>query len=199
MGRELEFKLHLDGPAALARVLSDAELNECRLESWCERSMTSIYFDTEDRALSARRWTLRFRQEGDCPVVCLKMPTQEHGVRWELEAQAPEMSREALETLVQAGAPEQLPSLWPSLRQICGATFTRRSAMLLLRDQSRAELAGDCGLLRGATQTLPFAELELELYAGAPEETAALVQRLCQRYGLHEEPRSKFARASALR
>ena len=41
-------------------------------------------------------------------------------------------------------------------------------------------------------------ELELELKSGAPAAMLALGDRLLRRYGLREEPRSKFFRAARL-
>ncbi|MBQ7871631.1 MAG: CYTH domain-containing protein [Oscillospiraceae bacterium] len=199
MGQELEFKLHLDGPAELERVLADPELNALRQTDWRVRPMRATYYDTPDRRLGVRRWTLRFRQEGAQPVVCLKTPADDPRVRCELEVTAPAMGRAALEALVQAGAPAVLLELSTTLIPVCGAEFTRRSAMLTLPDGSTAELAGDHGILRGPTEQVDFTELELELYSGAATETEALARRLCQRYGLHEEPKSKFARARDLK
>lgn len=199
MGKELEFKLHLDGPAALDRVLADPELNALRQTDWRVRPMRTTYYDTPDCRLGARRWTLRFRQEGEEPVVCLKTPGDDPRVRCELEIAAPAMSRTALTELVRAGAPGELLDLYPELSPVCGAEFTRRSAILTLPDGSTAEVAGDHGILRGPTEQMDFTELELELCSGVPAETEALARRLCQRYGLHEEPKSKFARARNLK
>ena len=71
--------------------------------------------------------------------------------------------------------------------------------MLQFPDGSRAELAGDCGVLHGQTERLDFTELELELYEGEPTQMLALVASLCKRYGLVEQPKSKFARARSLK
>ena len=65
--------------------------------------------------------------------------------------------------------------------------------------QVRAELALDKGVLFGRTERLHFTELELELYEGAPAQMTALAGTLCKRYGLCEQPRSKFARARELK
>lgn len=199
MGKEIEFKLHVDSPAVLARILADDELNALRQTDWRLRQMRTTYFDTPDRRLGARHWTLRFRQEGEQPVVCLKTPSDDPKARCELEITAPAMDREALTALVEAGAPEELLTLHPLLRPICGAEFTRQSAMLTLPDGSTAEVAGDSGILQGPTEQTDFTELELELYSGGITETEALMRRLCACYALHEEPRSKFARARRLK
>lgn len=198
MGTELEFKLHIDSPEQLAQVLRDPELNRLCSGVWQERRMYSLYYDTPDRQLRARRWTLRFRQEGARPVVCLKLPTETPTLRRELELEAPELNAASLAALVELGAPAELLSLREKLTVICGAEFVRHSAMLTLPDGTAVEVAGDNGMLCGRVQRCAFTELELELHGGRVEQMRALTERLCACYALHEEPRSKFARASAL-
>ena len=161
--------------------------------------MKTTYYDTLDGCLSDRRWMLRLRKENGVGIVCLKtpLPGQEGRGEWQIPAEAVDAA--AIEHLIEAGAPEELRELCAGgLCAVCGAEFLRRSAMLGLPDGSRAEAAGDCGKLFGKTQTLPFSELELELYHGGPEATKHLVATLCRRYGLSEEPQSKAARARAL-
>lgn len=198
MGQELEIKLAVANEAQLAAILSDTEIGSLAA-NWTERRMKTTYYDTPPRSLSAQKWMLRQRMEGDRSVVCFKMPLGAHlRGEWETEASAPD--RAALDALVQKGAPEALPALCAEgLVSVCGAEFLRRSAMLHFPDGSRAELAADRGILRGQQEQLPFSELELELYGGAPEAMLALAQALMRRYKLLEESQSKFARARALK
>ena len=200
MGIEIEYKLHVADEAALDRLLTAPELESLRITPWRETRMKTTYYDTLNGCLSDRRWMLRLRKENGVGIVCLKtpLPGQEGRGEWQISAEAVDAA--AIEHLIEAGAPEELRELCAGgLCAVCGAEFLRRSAMLELPDGSRAEAAGDCGRLFGKTQTLPFTELELELYHGGPEATKHLVATLCQRYGLSEEPQSKAARARALR
>ena len=198
MGQELEIKLAVADEAQLAAILSDREIGSLA-EIWTEKPMKTTYYDTPAHSLSARKWMLRQRSEGGRSVVCFKMPLDAHlRGEWETEAHAP--NRIALDALVRSGAPKMLTALSAEgLVPVCGAEFQRRCAMLHFADGSQAELAGDRGILHGQTEKLPFTELELELYGGAPEAMLALAQTLMQHYGLHEEPLSKFARARALK
>ena len=201
LGIELEYKLHITDQTELERVLVSEEIEAVRITPWKETRMKTTYFDTADRRFSERHWTLRHRTENGIGIVCLKTPLPDRCARgeWQIEADAP--SLDAIERLLQCGAPQEL--LWMygdgQLFPVCGAEFLRKSAMLQFFDGSRAEAAGDCGRLFGPTETLPFVELELELYHGTAEATKALVSALCRTYGLHEEPLSKVARARRLK
>lgn len=200
MGMELEFKLSAPGPEVLERLLADAEITAMAEGPFRQTPMETVYFDTEAQAFSRKHWTLRLRQEGDKHVACLKTPCAEPYARneWQVEARA--IDDAVIERLLDAGAPQELLACYGSgpLYPLCSASFRRLHGMLRFPDGSRAELACDQGVLRGAAETLPFAEVELELCEGTPERTRALAEALCRRYGLREERRSKFARAKEL-
>lgn len=200
MGKELEYKLRVADRAALDAILADGEVAALAVEPWRSTRMKTTYFDTPDRRLAQLRWMLRRRMEGEESVVCLKTPENEAHVRGEWQILSDAVDDAAIEGLLAQGAPQELRTLCGKapLLPVCGAEFLRRSTMLVFPDASRAELAGDCGILHGAAEQLPFTELELELYSGSPEEMLALVQRLSARYGLCEEPLSKAARAMQL-
>lgn len=200
MGKELEYKLRVADRAALDTILADGEVASLAVGAWHKTRMKTTYFDTPDRRLAQRHWMLRRRMEGTRSVVCLKTPENEAHVRGEWQIEADTLDNAAIERLLMQGAPRELRALCSgaSLLPTCGAEFLRKSVMLAFFDGSRAELAGDCGVLHGATRSLPFTELELELYGGSPTEMLALVRRLTARYGLCEEPLSKVARAARL-
>lgn len=201
MGMELEFKLAASGPEVLERLLADAEIAAMAEGPFRQTPMETIYFDTEARAFSRKHWTLRLRQEGSKRVACLKTPCAEPYARneWQVEARA--IDDAVIEHLLDArrspGAAGPATAAARSIRYAAPASG-RLHGMLRFPDGSRAELACDQGVLRGAAETLPFAEVELELCEGTPERTRALAETLCRRYGLREERRSKFARAKEL-
>lgn len=201
MGKELEFKLAVPDERTLEAVLNDAEVRRLSDGVWQTFSMKTTYFDTPARAFSRSRWTLRQRMENGTGVVCLKTPTGEAHTRGEWQVEAYAVDPDAVERLLRAGAPKQLLALYGdgTLEAVCGAEFRRRCVLLHFVDGSVAELAGDVGLLTGKTERQPFAEVELELKSGAPDETAAFAAALCARYGLHEQRASKHARALQLK
>lgn len=201
MGQELEYKLRVPNAPALAEILADTEIAALLDSAWQERLMKTTYYDSADRRFSARHWTLRHRMEGDASVVCVKTPHKQSHTRGEWQVCAERLDESAIEALLTAGAPQELLFLYGEgdIMPICGAEFIRQSVMLRFADGSRAELAGDQGILRGQKEHLPFTELELELYEGAPDAMLKLVAALCRRYGLSEQSKSKFARACMLK
>jgi len=62
----------------------------------------------------------------------------------------------------------------------------------------RAELALDTGILFRGERKADILELELELKDGEPASMLELGEYLCRTYGLREEQKSKFYRASRL-
>lgn len=195
MGREVELKLAVPDAALLEKIYEDPAFSECKC---AEFSMRTTYFDTPNRRLYSRRWMLRQRLENGRTVTCFKMPLGEHTRgEWEIEA---EPLTAALALLAQQdGIPAELKEL-PAreLSPVCGAEFRRRTREIRFPDGSRAELACDLGTLTGGKRTLPLCEAELELKEGEPEQMQALAAYLCRKYGLREEPLSKFARAKQL-
>ena len=200
MGRQLEIKLAVDSEAALKSILADDTIAALVDGSWQKRLMNTTYYDSPDRRFSSHFWTLRHRMEGENSVVCVKAPTEDPRVRGEWQISASEINEKSIEALLKSGAPMELLYLYGAgdVQPLCGAEFTRRSVMLRFSDGSRAELAGDNGILRGKTQRLTFTELEIELYEGAPTQMEALAALLQTRYGLKLQKKSKFARARGL-
>lgn len=197
MGREFEVKLRAPGAETLAAVLADPEVAGLVQGAGRRLAMESVYYDTPNRELSARRWTLRRRRENERYVVTVKTPAQGRARgEWETEA---ESVSEAVPILCAMGAPEELERLAADgIAPRCGAVFTRTALNLRLPDGTLAELAADRGRLLGGGRETPFAEVELELKAGSETAVVEFCKRLCRRHGLSEETRSKFARAAAL-
>ena len=190
MGKELEWKYAANGAALMAL---EAEPGE----PWRSISMETRYFDTENGALSARRWTLRLRQENEQSVACLKTPLP-GGARGEWEASCDAVEA-MVEQLLSAGAPQELRQLTDGQRlvEVCGAKFTR-----LARNADtgggRVEIALDRGVLRGGGREIPLSEAEVEHKSGDPEASGAFAAALATRHGLQPEEKSKFARALEL-
>lgn len=161
-----------------------------------EFRMKTTYFDTLDGALSSRKWTLRCRQENERSVCTLKTPGQGNA-RGEWEVSAGEI-RESIDMLCKLGAPEELRALCAEgLKPVCGAEFTR-TAITVSYGESLLEVALDRGVLTGGGKTAPIAEVEVELKQGSIADADGFANVLCQKFGLTEEPDSKFRRALAL-
>ncbi|MBQ6430417.1 MAG: CYTH domain-containing protein [Oscillospiraceae bacterium] len=201
MGKELEYKLNIVDEQALAVILTDPRITALRQGDWQERHMKTTYYDAPDRRFSARLWTFRHRMEGDKSVVCVKTPTEDFHTRGEYQVEASGVNLDSVEALLLVGAPRELVYLYGAgdVAPICGAEFTRKSCMLRFDDGSRAELAGDHGILHGETEKVGFNELELELFDGNPDKMLEFVDYLKAQYSLQEQPMSKFSRAQRLK
>lgn len=153
--------------------------------------MRTTYYDTPDRSLAARHWTLRRRREDSRSICTLKMPAGAARAEYEVEAAA---IGEALPRLsaLSGQALEALP-----IGPVCGAEFVRRSR-LIRGEGFTAELALDLGRLTGGSAGAPIAELEVELKSGSAEAMLGWAAALAARFDLVPEPKSKFARARAL-
>ena len=185
MGRELEYKFRL------------TERQYARLREeygpLAETKMETAYYDTPDRALGAGKKTLRRRLENGVSVVTMKTNLPD-GSRGEWETVAPTVEA-GLAALKAQGAP--VPEA-EGLAEICSARFTRLSRLLTI-PCGQAELALDRGVLRGTREEAPLLEAELELKHGPDQALAAFAREFAEKYGLEEEPQSKFARARRLR
>ena len=198
MGQELEFKLAVPDTRVLEAILFDKEVAAVRQENYVLYDMATIYYDTEDRALSAKKWTLRLRQENFDLIATVKTPAGEDCVRgeWSCPAQTIE---DAIPVLVEQGAPKALAVLTvKGVRPLCLARFSRRAAEVKFADGTVCELAGDVGVVAAGGNERPICEVEVELKEGNAQVAKAFAEELCDRFGLKEEPLSKFQRAASL-
>lgn len=198
MAMELEYKLAVPNPALLEQILFDPQVAQLRRSDYDLYNMATVYYDTADRRLSSLRWTLRLRQENDRLVATLKTPGTGHA-RGEWECPAYNI-HDAIPVLLEIGAPQELRSMLEgqTLAPLCAAQFTRRVCTLVLADGTVCELCGDIGQLAGGGREEALCELELELKSGSGSMVQAYAAELQDRFGLREELRSKFQRASAL-
>lgn len=157
--------------------------------------METTYYDTPDRALSARHITLRRRLENETSVCTLKAPAKEGRLEFELnhnhiQAAVPELCK-------LSGIPELPSLLTEGVEPVCGARFTRRARTVTFMG-STLELALDQGVLVGGGREQPLCEAEVELKEGDPRHANLYAAQLAMTYGLTPETASKFKRAYRL-
>ncbi len=162
----------------------------------------NTYFDTPDRRLAARHYSLRVRDLGQRRIGTLKHSLHNHaGVH----------TREEWEVELDAGDD---PQAWPAspardraIEALGGATVvplmtvhTQRQYIYAIHAAIViAELSLDEGTIAAGGRTLDFRELEVELLNGQPRaEFDTLIAYLQARYPLVPEPRGKKARGLAL-
>lgn len=188
MGREFEKKYRASAGAL------DAVRQ--RYGGFAAIHMATTYYDTPDRELSRRRWTLRQRQENDRTVCTLKIPLPD-GSRGEWEVVSPSLDA-GIPGLLAAGAPKELTEIISAgLEPVCGARFLRL-AKAVSHENAVLELALDSGELLGGGSALPFWEIEVELKSGSDQAAERFGEALRQEFHLTEEPESKFQRARKL-
>ena len=189
MGREFELKFRAD-PAAFAAI-------RAATPGLSPMEMETTYFDTPDRSLRRKKWTLRRRMENGVSVCTLKTPLAD-GSRGEWETVCGEIGAGITE-LCKLGAPEELLTLTrEGLEEVCSARFTRLAARLDV-EGGQVELALDQGFLMGGSRRCAFTEVEVELKSGSDAAALAFAAALAEKYGLQPERKSKYARALALR
>ena len=154
--------------------------------------METTYYDTPDGDLSARRYTLRQRQENDTSVCTLKIPAAQGG-RGEFEVNCPDI-HQALPELCKLSGIDLAALTAKGLVPVCGAQFVRIAKTFPWREAT-IELALDRGLLTGGERVEELCEAELELKAGSLEDLKAYGAFVAAAYGLEVEERSKFRRA----
>ena len=162
----------------------------------------NTYFDTPDRRLAARHYSLRVRDLGRRRIGTLK-----HS----LHNQAGVQTREEWEVDLDGGDD---PGAWPAstareqaLAALGGAAVvplvtvhTQRQYMYALRAAVViAEISLDEGTIAAGGQALDFRELEVELMNGQPRaELDAVTAQLQTRYPLVPEARGRKTRGLAL-
>lgn len=188
MGMELEWKFRADDRQQAAVLASYGP--------WCEIRMQTTYYDTPDRAFSARHITLRRRLESGISICTVKTPAA-NGARGEWECQC-ENIEESIDILCKLGAPQEIRLLAASgLKPVCGAEFIRQACQVSF-GSGAVEIAVDKGWLFGGGREIPLCEIEAELKAGTPEAAAAFAAQLAVQFDLQPENQSKFRRASRL-
>ena len=163
---------------------------------WTEYRMQTTYYDTQDGALSARKWMLRHRLENDHHVCTLKTPAGDARCEWEVTA---ERIEDGIEALCELDVPAQLRALTQGgVQPVCGAQFLRLATTLTL-DGAEVEVALDRGILFAQARTEPLCEVEVELKSGCREAADGFADCLAKTYGLQTMTKSKFKRALALK
>ncbi|MBP3634450.1 MAG: CYTH domain-containing protein [Oscillospiraceae bacterium] len=194
----MEFKLAVPDTRVLEEILFDKEIAAVRQGGYVLYDMATVYYDTENRDLSKRKWTLRLRQENMDLIATVKTPVRADQTRGEWECPARNME-EAIEGLIRAGAPRELIFLTANgVQPLCLARFSRRAAQVKFADGTVCELAGDVGIVAAGQKESPICEIEVELKEGDGETARAFAVELMERFGLQQEPLSKFQRAAAL-
>lgn len=184
---ELKFRATPETIAAIARDVKGDTVNY---------RMQTTYYDTRDRALSARKCTLRRRMENEKSVCTLKFPTEGKG-RGECELESEDINLVAQQLCVLSGKEELRALIAEGIEPVCGARF-QRQAITVTMDDCVMEIALDQGVLTGGGKEIPLCEVEVELKSGDVQTVELYGGVFARRYGLRRETKSKFRRAFLL-
>lgn len=162
----------------------------------------NTYFDTPDRLLTTKGYTLRIRDLGARRIAALKRSLRKEGgvserEEWEVEIGTTD---HPLTWPVSAARRYALGLLGLSPLEPLLTVVTRRHSIAVARDsQPVAELDLDEGFIMAGGRIVGFRELEVELKgAGQRADLDALMALLQARFVLEVEPFSKKARGLML-
>lgn len=195
--REIKFRLSSSAARRVWRLVRPATPPE-------RRSVYSVYYDTSAQNLRRAGMALRVRRDGRRWLQTLKAELETHGglaVRgeWETVLQRAALELSALpRDEILAGTGMDLERLRSRVRPLFETRFVRRSAMVVLEGDARAELCIDQGYLLAGRQRETIRELELELKAGAPGALMRFVERIAEPLELELEVESKAERGYRL-
>ena len=159
----------------------------------CHYHMQTTYYDTPQRALAARKYTLRRRLENARSICTLKYPVSHEG-RGEIELECDSIQAAIPELCKLSGIPDLAQLVEAGVVPVCGADF-QRTAITFHWNGAVLELALDRGILTGGDLQMPLFEVEVELKEGSIELLNSYGFLLKTAYNLTPESRSKFRRA----
>lgn len=180
VGLETELKLRLD-PAGLRRLRRHPMVQALKLGRPLTRLQKSVYFDTEAFLLRRQEMVLRVRHIGRRRLQTVKTSGACIGGAWARDEWENEITGDFPELALLADTP--LAALFTTaesaraLRPVFTTEVTR-TIYLLGADDWQVELALDEGQVVAAQGSMPIAEAELELKAGAPHRLFELALAL---------------------
>jgi len=185
---ELKFELPADRVAEIAGKIPALAKSE-------PEPLTSVYFDTQKRALKRAGLTLRVRAQNGGFVQTLKQSGDDGLERgeWESKLEGPTPAPDLLRATPAARALAKGGPLAPQF-----IIETRRRSAEMREGDACVEISLDAAEARAGGKSAPFAELELELKSGSRGGLLALARRLAPAGDLTLSFTSKAERGFAL-
>ena len=195
---ETELKLALS-PSLAESVLSVPVLTQRRLGEPKSQRLVSTYYDTPEKDLARRGFTLRIRQKDDKRIQTVKA-TSDAGVassrgewEWPVESDKPD-----LQVVKDAPIARLLADVSEDRLEPTVVTDVVRTTQNLEVDSDVIEAALDVGSVRAGEAKADIRELELELREGAPVSLYRLALELNSAVPFDIEVESKAARGFRL-
>lgn len=191
--QELELKLELP-PDQAERLVNSRPLRDVPSE---QARLTSTYYDTPGLDLERDGYSLRVRHEGQRFVQTLKRNRPCAGLfsrrEWEQEVVGPTISAEAL---ADTGLRHRKRLVGNLVKQV--EVDVDRRTWMLEDGVTLIEAALDQGVVRSRPKQTRFAELELELKRGSPDQLFTLARQLAAAVPLRVAVLSKAERGFGL-
>ncbi len=200
MSEEFELKLRMS-PERLEQLRRSALLRSLARERAVTRHLTTVYFDTPDRALQQRGIALRIRKIGDRRVQTVKIPLGEVGavhahreLETDVESDTPQLQQVADDELRDFLT---RPEIADALQPVFSSEFERTAVPVKLFD-SEIEVALDHGEIGAGGRSAALSEAELELKTGRRERLYELAIALNEAIPVSLEAETKAARGYRL-
>ncbi|MGI5935606.1 MAG: inorganic triphosphatase [Oscillospiraceae bacterium] len=205
MPTEVEIKINIPDKSVISRIQQEEYVTRFVRDGFHVEEMHTIFYDTPDWDLCREQFMLRMRSSGQTGCLSLKHGCVSKGgspglcIRRKWVCTTTEIET-AIESLLNAGAPERLKELTRGkpLIERARADFTRTSALLHMPEGLRVELAMDEGEISVGELRAPVLEMELEVLFGNIESLRPFCDGLSERYGLSPALTTKYEKAFAL-
>jgi inorganic triphosphatase YgiF len=199
--QETELKLRLTDPSLCESIAADPQLDAMRAGRTKDSAYDTVYYDTADRRLWGRGFSLRLRNTGEGYIATVKNKGTSYGglaVRGEWNVPLPDdvLSVHAFADLPVGNALREAVDGKPLVPVV--RTVFRRISVDLELDGTLIELAVDKGEIIAGDRRQPLCEVELELKAGDADVLLQLGAVLKMRWPLVPERKSKYARGLML-
>ena len=200
--QEIELKYKLNEDVSEESILEDSFVLGMVIPGTDEDiEMEAVYYDTPDRALSAKKVAFRVRKENDEFVATIKWRSKSreglsirNECNMEVSSEIPDLSvfRNDIDDS------EILDLLdYGELEPIITTRYLRKKVALDY-DGSVVELAVDRGAILAGGKTASISELEMELISGSTKTLLKLGRLFIERFGLAVEEKSKIKRGMEL-
>jgi triphosphatase len=190
MGAEIELKLELPEGGAERLLEEDWFGRDCSTQR-----QSSVYFDTREKELRERGYTLRVRDAGNRFIQTVKSLDGGAGLfqrgEWEYEIGSTEPEAEELAHTPLAGL--DVACLVPTVRSDVDRTVCR-----LHEAGTELEVAIDCGVMSAAKHEAAVRELEIELIKGEAAAAIGVARRIAHAIPVKLGVLSKAERGFAL-
>ena len=205
---EIELKYRIDTVEQYEALLADAWIAGLAESDEPETVyMKAAYFDSADFTLTRHNIAFRIRSEKERTFATLKWRDVDNGIGGlyiRSEINIPVTDQTCFFTpdaSIFKESPEGRDLLDilddKPLVNIFDMIFTRKRIRIDY-GQSILEIALDEGVIVVGVKSVPFRELEIEIYSGNKEDLLAVGKQIADKYGLEPELKTKFARGIEL-